>query len=54
MDPIEGIIELEAGCILEQANARCQEHGYEMPLDLGAKGSCQVHDTIFVQDICRS
>ena len=45
MDPIEGIVELEAGCILEQANARCQEHGYEMPVDLG---------TIFVQDICRS
>jgi D-lactate dehydrogenase (cytochrome) len=37
-----GVIELEAGCILEVADQRAKEHGHMMPLDLGAKGSCQV------------
>lgn len=32
----------EAGCVLEQVDGTLNEHGLRMPLDLGAKGSCQI------------
>ena len=32
----------QAGCVLETTDAFLAEHGFMMPLDLGAKGSCQV------------
>ena len=32
----------EAGCILEQLDAHVGAHGFTMPLDLGAKGSCHI------------
>ena len=32
----------EAGCILEQLDAHVGGHGFTMPLDLGAKGSCHI------------
>lgn len=40
---VEGaILTVEAGCVLENADKYLKEHGHMMPLDLGAKGSCQI------------
>jgi D-2-hydroxyglutarate dehydrogenase len=41
-DPISGVLVCEAGCILEHLDAFLAPHGFAMPLDLGAKGSCQI------------
>lgn len=41
-DDISGILECEAGCILESLDEYLSKRGYIMPLDLGAKGSCQI------------
>lgn len=32
----------QSGCILETLDAFLAEHGFAMPLDLGAKGTCQI------------
>lgn len=32
----------EAGCVLENLDNYLRERGFIMPLDLGAKGSCQI------------
>lgn len=32
----------ESGCILENVDNYVREHNLIMPLDLGAKGSCQI------------
>lgn len=32
----------EAGCILENINSYLSDYNLMMPLDLGAKGSCQI------------
>lgn len=42
IDEFTGIMTAEAGCVLEQVDAALAEHGLRMPLDLGAKGSCQI------------
>lgn len=39
---IEGIAITEAGCILENLESKLHEHSLTLPLDLGAKGSCQI------------
>ncbi|CAC22604.1 D-lactate dehydrogenase [Schizosaccharomyces pombe] len=41
-DEISGVITLDSGVILENADNFLAEKGYMFPLDLGAKGSCQV------------
>lgn len=41
-DESYGIITAEAGAILEDMDNYLGERGYTMPLDLGAKGSCQI------------
>lgn len=41
-DPVSGIIRAEAGCILQSLDEYLAEQGFMMPLDLGAKGSCQI------------
>lgn len=41
-EAVSGIIVAESGCILETLNHYLQPHGYIMPIDLGAKGSCQI------------
>lgn len=33
---------MQAGCILENLDAYLADRGFAMPLDLGAKGSCQI------------
>ena len=37
-----GVLTCQAGCVLEQLDNFVEEHGHTMPLDLGAKGSCQI------------
>ncbi|EKM60946.1 uncharacterized protein PHACADRAFT_180107 [Phanerochaete carnosa HHB-10118-sp] len=41
-DPVSGIIVADSGCILEALSEYLAPHNYIMPLDLGAKGSCQI------------
>ncbi|OQR88185.1 D-2-hydroxyglutarate dehydrogenase, mitochondrial precursor [Achlya hypogyna] len=41
-DEVSGIIVCQAGCILENLDTYAGKHGYMMPLDLGAKGTCQI------------
>ncbi|OAY66316.1 putative D-2-hydroxyglutarate dehydrogenase, mitochondrial [Ananas comosus] len=42
LDKVNGILTCEAGCILENLNNYLTSEGFIMPLDLGAKGSCQI------------
>jgi FAD/FMN-containing dehydrogenase len=41
-DPVSGILVADAGCILEALSQHIAPHGYIMPIDLGAKGSCHI------------
>lgn len=41
-DSTQGILVSEAGAILEKLDNFLRERGFIMPLDLGAKGSCQI------------
>lgn len=42
IDPDAGVVECEAGVILQNLADKVAEHGYTVPLDLGARGSCFV------------
>lgn len=37
-----GIAIVEAGCVLEKLETELHQHNLTLPLDLGAKGSCQI------------
>lgn len=41
-DEVSGILVMDAGCILESVDQLLAEKNYMFPLDLGAKGSCQI------------
>ncbi|KAM4723550.1 D-2-hydroxyglutarate dehydrogenase, mitochondrial [Anableps anableps] len=41
-DDVSGILICQAGCVLENLSLYLEERDYIMPLDLGAKGSCQI------------
>ncbi|EMC93781.1 hypothetical protein BAUCODRAFT_150031 [Baudoinia panamericana UAMH 10762] len=41
-DEVSGILVADAGVILQQADDHAAQHGHIFPLDLGAKGSCQI------------
>ncbi|KAI3747728.1 hypothetical protein L6452_10339 [Arctium lappa] len=41
-DKVSGVLVCEAGCILENLISFLDKQGFIMPLDLGAKGSCQI------------
>lgn len=41
-DEISGVLVADAGVILQDADEHIKQHGYIFPLDLGAKGSCQI------------
>ncbi|KAL8921566.1 MAG: hypothetical protein Q9172_003965 [Xanthocarpia lactea] len=41
-DPIAGTLVVDAGCILESVDQFLADKGHIFPLDLGAKGSCQI------------
>ena len=42
IDADAGVLVADAGCVLETLDAELSKHGRMMPLDLGAKGSCQI------------
>lgn len=43
IDEMSGVIKMESGCILEEVDKKCRmEFKLMMPIDLGAKGSCQI------------
>ena len=42
LDEAAGVLTCEAGCILEHLDQFLELKGFCMPLDLGAKGSCQI------------
>lgn len=37
-----GVLQCQAGCILESLESYANEKNYTVPVDLGAKGSCQI------------
>lgn len=39
---VSGALVAQAGCILQSLDDLVGESGFTMPLDLGAKGSCQI------------
>ncbi|XP_013865231.1 D-2-hydroxyglutarate dehydrogenase, mitochondrial [Austrofundulus limnaeus] len=41
-DNISGVLTCQAGCVLENLSQFLEEQDHIMPLDLGAKGSCQI------------
>lgn len=41
-DPVSGTLVVDAGCILEATERFLHDKGHIFPLDLGAKGSCQI------------
>nr|AGK29856.1 FAD-binding protein [Volvariella volvacea] len=41
-DPVSGILVADAGCILQSLTDYIAPHNHIMPIDLGAKGSCQI------------
>ncbi len=41
-DEVSGVLTADAGVILESADNYLAERGFIFPLDLGAKGSCQI------------
>jgi FAD/FMN-containing dehydrogenase len=41
-DPVSGVLVADAGCVLEVLSQYIAPHGYIMPVDLGAKGSCHI------------
>ncbi|KAK9502173.1 hypothetical protein O3M35_012756 [Rhynocoris fuscipes] len=46
IDDIAGTISCDAGCVLEKLDSELADYGLMMPLDLGAKGSCQIGGNI--------
>ena len=41
-DSASGVLSCEAGCVLQNLEQAVNAHGFLMPLDLGAKGSCHI------------
>lgn len=39
---MSGVVKVQAGVVLEKLDAKLGDHGLMAPLDLGAKGSCQI------------
>lgn len=42
LDTVSGIVTVQAGCVLEQLDQYLAQHGFMVPLDLGAKGTCTI------------
>jgi len=42
LDEVSGVLVCQAGCILENLDSYVSQYGLMMPLDLGAKGTCQI------------
>jgi FAD/FMN-containing dehydrogenase len=49
MEPVDTLamtVRVQAGAVLQAVNQHCHEHGLQWPIDLAAKGSCQVGGNI--------
>ena len=42
LDENSSVVRLQSGVVLEKLDSHLAEHGLMVPLDLGAKGSCQL------------
>ena len=42
MDILSGVVRTQAGVVLEKLDSYLTDHDLMAPLDLGAKGSCQI------------
>lgn len=42
IDDVSGILKCQAGCVLEHLENSVAEKDLRMPIDMGAKGSCQI------------
>jgi hypothetical protein len=42
LDPLSGVVTLQAGVVLQELEEWLAPHGLMVPLDLGARGSCQL------------
>ena len=42
LDENSSVVRIQAGVVLEKLDSYLAEHGLMVPLDLGAKGSCQL------------
>lgn len=45
-DEITSILTLQAGCVLQTANAYLSQFNCQLPWDLGARGTCQIGGNI--------
>lgn len=46
IDPVAGAMVVRAGTVLEKAQNAAEEAGFLLPIDLGARGSCQIGGNI--------
>ena len=46
LDTNSGILKCQAGCILQNLQEYCAHHDHLVPVDLGAKGTCQIGGNI--------
>eukprot|EP00980_Cylindrotheca_fusiformis_P010414 scaffold2315_cov113-Cylindrotheca_fusiformis.AAC.7 len=46
LDPVTGILYCDAGCILQNLQDYAADHDHLVPVDLGAKGTCQIGGNI--------
>lgn len=42
LDPLTGILQCESGCILQDLQEYAKTYNHLVPVDLGAKGTCQI------------
>ncbi|XP_065214365.1 D-2-hydroxyglutarate dehydrogenase, mitochondrial isoform X2 [Planococcus citri] len=42
LNTLTGVLTCQSGCVLESLSNHLKDHGFIMPIDLGAKGSCQI------------
>ncbi|KAJ2887373.1 D-lactate ferricytochrome c oxidoreductase, partial [Coemansia aciculifera] len=42
MDTISGVLVAEGGCVLDDLDSYAQEHGFIVPVDLGARKKCMI------------
>ena len=53
-DQRSGVVVVEAGCILQALEQYLNERGFIVPLDLGAKGSCQIGVLLLIRVYTRT
>ena len=41
-DDVNGIISAQSGCILDDLDNYCDERGFQMPYNIGSRGSCML------------